>query len=362
MNLKHIAAAKRLLAHWSPTRLDHLLDETEIKMSRALEYIMPNNIKVTCVQMALHAETPFKDCISMIVDNLNTAVNEGSQLIVFPEYIGLLPILSSPTLFDLCYQFSEDLLNREEQAVQDGLRFYGKYLAQPLFESYCRFFSLLALKASIYILAGTQIVKTREGLVNRAFLFDPDGNIILQQDKLHLSPQEKLCGLIAGKEIAAVPTKLCRVSVLTGNDQRVFEAASAAHLRGAQLLLCPSAFSSSRSSDFFQSCAYMRCQEQPVFAVSSWLTGDFMDLPFRAISGIYAPFSASKLGNGVIVQTERPSGKACLTARIDLERLGQDPDLYISDLNPLVEEMARREYGLARQTNAPVQEEEEEQE
>ena len=97
-----------------------------------------------------------------------------------------------------------------------------------------------------------------------------------------------------------------------------------------------------------------------MFAVSSWLAGDFMDLPFRAISGIYAPFSASKMGNGVIVQTERPSGNACLTARIDLERLGQDPDLYISDLNPIVEEMARKEYGLARQTQVVQQTDEEE--
>ena len=157
MNLKHIAAAKRLLAHWSPTRLDHLLEESEIKMSRALEYIMPNNIKVTSVQLSLRAEASFKECISMIVDHLNEAVGEGSQLIVFPEYIGLLPLLSSPTLFDLCYQFSEDLLNREEQAIQDGLRFYSKYLGQPPLKSYCRFFSLLAIKSSIYSLAATSI-------------------------------------------------------------------------------------------------------------------------------------------------------------------------------------------------------------
>lgn len=87
-----------------------------------------------------------------------------------------------------------------------------------------------------------------------------------------------------------------------------------------------------------------------MFAISSWLTGEFMDLPFRAISGIYAPFAASKLGNGIVMQTDRPSSNACLTARIDLERLSQDPDLYISDLNPAVEEMARQEYALARHT------------
>ena len=290
MNLKHIASAKMLLSHWSPSKLNNLLEETDIEMSRALDYVSPNNIKVSCVQLALRNELPAKECLDLIISNVNSAVRDGSQLIVFPEYIGLLPLLSSSSLFDLCYQFSEDLINSAQEPVEQALQFYNKYLAQPLYESYVRFFSLLAIKASVYILAGTTIVRTREGLYNRAFLFDPDGNIILQQDKLHLSPFEKLCGILPGKGIHAAQTKLCRVSVLTGLDQRIFEAARAAHTLGAQLLLCPSAFSSSRSSAFFQSCAFMRCQEQPVFAVSAWLTGDFMDLPFRAISGIYAPF------------------------------------------------------------------------
>ena len=348
MNLKHMAAAKLLCSNWSSTKLDHLLEQTDIRMSRALDYVMPNNIKVSCVQLSLKAELPFKDCMELILATVNTAVADGTQLI-----------------FDLCYQFSEDLINQDREAVEEVLHFYSKYLAQPLLESYLHFFSLLAIKSSVYILAGSMIVKTREGFVNRSFLFDPDGNVVLHQDKLHLSPAEKFCGLIAGKSISVAQTKLCRMAILTGMDQRVYEAANAAHLMGAQLLLCPSAFCESNSSEYFQSCSFMRCQEQPVFAISSWLTGDFMDLPFRAISGIYAPFSASKMGNGIIMQTERPTANACLTARIDLERLSQDPDLYISDINPIIEEMARKEYALARQTkpsgaedNADMEEEE----
>lgn len=349
MSLKTIAAAKLLVSNWSIPKLDRVLEQSEIKTSQALRYVSPNNIKVSCVQMALGAEMTAKECLDLIISNVNSAVSDGSQLIVFPEYLGLMPILSSSSLFDAAYQFSEDLIHDKRDEVQPPIQFYTKYLAAPLFDSYCHFFSMLAIKASIYILAGTTILKTRVGLCNRAFLFDPDGNIVLTQDKLHLSPAEKLCGMTAGKTVQSAQTKLCRVSILSGKDQRVFEAASAAHMQGSQLLLCPAAFSFSHSSAYFQSCAFMRCQEQPVFAVSSWLTGDFMDLPFRAISGIYAPFSASKLGNGVIMQTERPAAHACLTARIDLERLSQDPDLYISDLNPAIEEMARREYGLARQ-------------
>ena len=59
--------------------------------------------------------------MELILANVNTAVADGTQLIVFPEYIGLLPILSSPSIFDLCYQFSEDLINQDREAVEEAV-------------------------------------------------------------------------------------------------------------------------------------------------------------------------------------------------------------------------------------------------
>ena len=100
MSMKTIAAAKLLLANWSCPKLDRLLEQTEIRMSRALDYVSPKNIKVSCVQMALRAEMPAKDCLNLMISNLNSAVADGSQLVVFPEYIGLLPLLSSDSLFE----------------------------------------------------------------------------------------------------------------------------------------------------------------------------------------------------------------------------------------------------------------------
>ena len=120
MNLKHIASAKMLLSHWSPSKLNNLLEETDIEMSRALDYVSPNNIKLSCVQLALRDELPAKECLDLIISNVNSAVRDGSQLIVFPEYIGLLPLLSSSSLFDLCYQFSEDLINSAQEPVEQA--------------------------------------------------------------------------------------------------------------------------------------------------------------------------------------------------------------------------------------------------
>lgn len=354
MNLKNTVAAKLLCSAWSTARLDKALEEADLRMSKALDYVMPNNIKLSCIQIALHAEMSAKECMNLIFSNVRTAVADGTQLIVFPEYIGLLPLLSSDTLFDTAYQFSEDLIKYQSEGIHEAVSFFEKNLAQPLFDSYFHFFSALAYQTSVYILAGTTIVKTRDGLVNRAFLFDPDGNVVLRQDKLHLSSFEKACGLIPGNSIAVAQTKLCRIAALIGKDQRVYEAGHYAYQRGAQLLVCPSAFSTSLSSSYFQSCAFMRCQEHPLFAVSSWLTGEFMDLPFRSISGIYAPFSVSKQGDGIVIQTERPTANSCLTARIDMERLVDDPDLYTSDINPIVEELLQQEYAHCRRPSNNV--------
>ena len=354
MNLRNTFAAKMLCNAWNPAKLTRFVDDAEIEMSRALDYVMPNNIKVSCVQMALHAEMSMKDCLNLIISNVKTAVADGSQLIVFPEYIGLLPLLSSDILFDTAYQFSDDLIKRHNPECDEALDFFSRHLAQPLLDGYTAFFSRLACLSSIYILAGTTIMKSRDGLVNRSYLFDPDGTLVLKQNKLHLSSQESFCGLVPGNSLSTVQTKLGRIAVLTGKDQRVYEAGHAAYQQGAQLLLCPSAFSSSQGSAYFQTGVLMRGQEHPMFGVSSWLTGEFMDLPFRSVSGIYAPFSASKQGDGIVTQTDAPTSSACLTARIDIENLIDDPDLYISDINIGIDQLLREEYSLYHQRTEEI--------
>lgn len=177
MNLKHIASAKMLLSHWSPSKLNNLLEETDIEMSpgaglcqpqqhqallraagaaqRAASQGVPGPDYLQCQQRGARRQPA--DCLSRIY---RAAAAAQLLLAVRP----VLPVL------------------RGFNQLRSGARwsrpqFYNKYLAQPLYESYVRFFSLLAIKASVYILAGTMIVRTREGLYNRAFLFDPDGNI-----------------------------------------------------------------------------------------------------------------------------------------------------------------------------------------
>lgn len=348
MSLKLFSATKLFASKCNSSRVEKYISQRHIKPSNALEYVIPSNIKLTAIQLSLKAPASFVDWMAELCQIMDQSCREGSQLVCFPEYIGLMPLFTSRPLYEEAYQFSDDLLNDRDKEIEHSMTYFTSKLSHCLYDSYTSLFSSLASSYRIYVQAGSILVKTRDGFVNHACLFGPDGKLILEQNKLHLSEHEKSIGIIPGKDIQVVDSDLGKMSILIGKDQRVFETAKAARNQGAQILLCPSGLSISESSSFFQSCAFMRCQEQEMFAVCSWLTGDFMDLPFRAISGIYSPFSISKSGNGIIVQSENPSGSACMTARIDLERLGKDVDLYKSDINSAVQELLLSQYSSPR--------------
>lgn len=354
MSIKQLYAARVLCNRCATSQVEKYLEVRKIKPSKALDYVSPNNIKVSAIQLYITEDIPFHEYLMMVCDVLEKAAERGSQLVVFPEYIGLVPILSSKSIFDAGVKLCDNVLNERRESIGKTMTFFEKYLVDPLFESYFNLFSLLSLAHKIYIQAGTTIVKTRDGLFNRAYLFGPNGKVVMEQSKLHLSPQERLLGLKSGTHIGVAETKLGKIAILSGKDQRVFEAAKSARQLGTNFLLCPASFSIEEGEIIYQSGAFMRCQEQQLYAVCSWLTGDIFGLPFRGLSGIYSPLEASKLGNGIIAETESLKDDICLTTRIDLDRLGKEINLYTSDQNPIVDQLLAAEYSQPKTRNTPT--------
>lgn len=369
MNLKLMTAAKLLAGRCAPAKMARFVDDRNIKALRTKDYyISPNNVKLTAVQLMLEPGMGLEDCLASLCDVVEKAAEDGSDLVCFPEYVGLLPLLTSPTLYDRCIQLLVDLQEENTAALQEVQNFFATRLAEPLFEGYYNFFSLLASVSHMYIQAGSAIVRSHGQLYNRAYLFGPKGEVVLEQNKLHLTATEKRLGLCSGQELAVAETRLGKVSILTGRDQQVFEAAKAAHLQGAQVLLCPSSLSLAEGEAWFSSGAFLRCQERPVFAVASWFCGDLLGegrnpgLPFRGLAGVYGPCGATKMGNGIAIQAENTNCDACLTTRVDLERLGREVDLYTSDTNPVIQELLWEEYANPRPQpeSLPVDDPEEE--
>lgn len=354
MSIKQLSAARLLTKRCSVSQVEKYIDARHINPSKNTDYISPNNVKVSAVQMCVTEDMDFHEYIQLVCDIMDKAVENGSQLVVFPEYVGLMPLTSSKTLFEMGNHLCDNVLGEQQDDIDKATTFFEKHLAEPLFESYYNLFSLLSSLYRVYIQAGSTIVKTREGLFNRAYLFGPNGKAVGEQNKLHLSRQERLLGVKPGLDMEAFETKLGKVSILIGKDQRVFEAAKAARQHGSGILLCPASFNFSEGEIFYQSGAFMRCQEQQMYAVCSWMTGDIFGLQFRGMSGIYSPYEISKLGNGISTEVDSTKADACLTARIDLERLGREINLYTSDHNPVIDQLLDMEYARPR-TSRPVQ-------
>lgn len=355
MNLKLMTAAKLLAGRCAPSKVVRFVDDRNIKALRTKDYyISPNNVKLTAVQLMLEPGMGLDDCLASLCDVVEKAAEDGSDLVCFPEYTGLLPLLTSPTLYDRCIQLLVDLQEDDAAALQEVQNLFASRLAEPLFEGYYNFFSLLASVTHMYIQAGSAIVRAHGQLYNRAYLFGPKGEVVLEQNKIHQTPTEKRLGICPGQEVSVADTRLGKVAILTGRDQQVFEAAKAAHLQGAQVLLCPAGLSLAEGEAWFSSGAFLRCQERPVFAVSSWFCGDLLGegrekgLPFRGLAGVYGPCGATKMGNGIAIQAESTNCDACLTTRVDLERLGREVDLYTSDTNSLIQELLWEEYAHPR--------------
>ena len=82
MKLKYVAASKLLLSNWSIPKLDRVLEQTDIRLSRSLDFVSPNNIKVSCVQMALHNELPAKDALEMVLGSVNRAIGQPAITLI----------------------------------------------------------------------------------------------------------------------------------------------------------------------------------------------------------------------------------------------------------------------------------------
>ena len=101
------------------------------------------------------------------------------------------------------------------------------------------FFSSLAKKHEITILAGSSPVQTQKGIVNRAGLFFPDGHTFFQ-DKLHLTAEEIAYGWIAGDTLNFIDTPWGRTSILICYDSEFPDISALVARAAPELILVPS--------------------------------------------------------------------------------------------------------------------------
>ncbi len=333
--LKYRSAAFLLSNKLDPSAIERVFRNRPMKASAELNYVNKSNIKLAVIQMELRPYRSLTEWIAHLQDLVTEAQENGAQLISFPEYVGLLPLLISPTLRELTEDFFDALEEKKMDFCREILDFFSEQLSEVLFSCYYNTFALLANRSRVYIHAGSTLLFDHGSLRERCFLFSPDGEVVLEQDKLFLSKTEKALGICPGTELELCDTLLGRIAILPGADSSYFEPSKIAYQLGAQIVLCPVS-PIRQENEVAERCGpWMRCQEQAFYALVSRFVGGENSFRFCGKAAIFAPYEATRSSkNGIVVQSAQNDSEVVLFSRVNLDYLDLPVDLYASDSNP----------------------------
>ncbi len=334
-HFKYRSAAFLLGNRLEPSAVERILRTRPQRPSTELNFVSKANVKLAVVQMELRPYRSLSDLIEHLQSIIAKAQDYGAQLISFPEYIGLLPLMLSPSLMELVGDFFDALSEEDYETCREILRFFDEQLSDMLFTCYYNIFALLAHQSKLYIHAGSTLLFSSGKCYERSFLFGPDGEAVLEQDKLFLSPAEKAVGICPGEDVELCETPLGRIAILPGNDSNFFEPAKAASQLGAHLILCPRTPTEADNQVAERCGPWMRCQEQALYALVSRFVGKLDTFQFRGKAAVFAPYEATKTNKtGIVIQSEQNDAEDVLCSRVNLEYLDLSVDLYAADSNP----------------------------
>ncbi len=300
----------------------------------------PKELRVATAQMELITARNTREYIDWLYHPLYEAQSRGAQLFLYPEYVtlpllGLLPALGGG----------------DEKELDPGevFRFVAPYMS-PI---YFQVLGELARKAGIYIGGGSLFLFKQDRLFNTAYLFDPEGEIILAQSKMNLVPQERDWGVETGSGLEVVEIAGgWRIAMPVCMDATYFEIFRLAGAEGAHLALVPIA---DLNADYSEHMAlrgiWGRVQEEPVYGVKSALVGEFFGFKFTGKAGVYGPGEITPDKEGVLDEAKNPEQGAIIEAvlsRTELEifkreRLVPSGDLYSRYMAKSYEKLLEKE-------------------
>ena len=231
------------------------------------------------------------------------AVENGADLIVFPEYVTAHLLSLKPLM-----------------AHEEACKYLDSYTA-----SYIDFFERCSRELNVTILGGTHICRENEGYVNKAFLFFPDGRIETQ-NKLHLTSEERnRWSLTGGDKLHVFETVWGKISILTCYDIEFPELARLAAVSGAMLILCPSYTDTAFGYHRVRHCCQARAIENQLFVILSGLVGSLPEgLPQvdqgYCQAGVFTPCDFPFNEEGVI-QVGETNRDMVVIAAVELDML-----------------------------------------
>lgn len=217
--------------------------------------------KIASAQYPITQHADFAAWEKHVSDWVSQAVVQNAKIIIFPEYGSM----------ELTSLFHEDI----RQDLQSQIREIGKYI--DLFQ---KLYSRLSREHHVYILAPSIPFQYKHKFVNRAFFFNPQGEM-KYQDKLSMTRFEDEDWKISSGELELFifETSYGKIGINICFDsefpQYAFELAQA----GAQVLLAPSCTETQSGLSRVHIGCRARALENQMYVVVSSTVGDALWSP-----------------------------------------------------------------------------------
>jgi predicted amidohydrolase len=232
------------------------------------------------------------------------AVNQGADVLVFPEYGSL----------ELASLFPEETRNNPAQLFAE---------MQPLFATFLRTFQTLVVQYKKIIIAPSFIHRHQNTYCNRVFVFGANGSIDYQ-DKLFLTRTEReVWGLQdAPQRLTVFSANWGKFGIQMCYDSEFAIGADLLAKEGVELLIVPSCTTSKRGAARVHIGSQARAMEQQIYTAVAQIVGDAPWFPLLAANfGFAAVYASPDLGlpeDGIIKRGEAQQTGWLLT-EIDLE-------------------------------------------
>lgn len=311
----------------TPKKIGRIFDKNGPFFDRPQRPVPPEKRKVAALELTPRAFTGLEDYIQYLELAMAGAVATGAQLVLFPQWTGMLPLSLLPAF----QKIKTDLerLEESDENYREAFWLLMENLAGFLRETHLNIFEQLAREHQVAILAGSLYWLEEGRITNRALLFGPDGQVQGTQDKLIISPLETRLGVTPGKTVGCWQTRAGRVGVLFEEDLTAYEPAKVAAELGAQVLLCPGGSIGKRPPLWSLTPAF-RTQEENCYLVRSSLTGE-LGFTFGGEAAAYAPYRLTARRDGMLAGYSPGAGVA--VGVVDPTHLTEG--LELPDRNPL---------------------------
>ncbi|MDK2932028.1 MAG: hypothetical protein PWR07_2159, partial [Bacillota bacterium] len=292
-----------------------------------------SRVRVAAVQMRLDLIKDARTYAEKIYTLTKAAVDQGAQLVVFPEdsgtpLVGLVPGIEKLAAKGIDAAVA-DMAGTDVKVAE-----VFRVISPAVKRIYETTFSTLARAFRVYIITGSAFLEDDDGRMRAiGYFYGPDGEVIAKQRKLHLVPVEAAWGFEHGSDLEVLDTPLGRIAFPICMDATYFETFRIARLRGADIVVIPSA--NNEEYLFWRTMRgiWPRVQESQVLGVSAAAVGNLLGISFTGRSGLLAPLEMTPSGDGWLVRAASFDQEEVVVGNLDLDALYRFRDENPLDFN-----------------------------